>query len=74
MPKEFSTHLASELAAHRAARRAALGPVELPSQMVMDIHGLNFFIGQQVRDTVTGQVVEVIGGGTVQSSNKSTEP
>lgn len=46
-----------------AQLQAELGAVDTPESIIHDLLGLNFFVGQQVYDTVAGGIVEVQSGG-----------
>ncbi len=47
----------------RAKRRAALGKVPAPGQIISDLHNIPFSVGEKVYDSVTGLEVEVLGTG-----------
>lgn len=61
--------LISGLAVERAKRKASIGPVESPHQHILDSHGIPFFPGQVVFDSVTSSNAEVVHGGTTNASN-----
>jgi hypothetical protein len=64
----------ARMQAHAAAVKAALGAVPHPAARLLAVHGINFAPGQQVRDTVTGQLGVIRGGGQVlyQRQNPGT--
>jgi len=72
MAKHVHTVLAGALAVATAQRRLDIGPVAAPSQVVLDVHGLPFFAGQQVKDSVTGHLGEIIHGGVTNENTQNT--
>lgn len=68
MAKHTHQGIAGALALAKAKRRLHIGPVDAPSQVVLDVHGIPFFPGQQLIDTVTGQTVTVIHGGVTNEN------
>ena len=64
--------IAAHLAAHTAERRAVVGPVAHPHQLVHDALGHTVHPGQKVLDTVTGQLVEVQYAGIIEASHHQT--
>jgi len=52
-----------DLELQRARRRAKVGKVPTPEQILSDLHNIPFTVGEKVYDTVTGQEVEVVGSG-----------
>jgi len=52
-----------DLELQRARRRAKVGKVPTPEQILSDLHNIPFAVGEKVYDTVTGQEVEVVGSG-----------
>ena len=46
-----------------AKRRAKVGKVPAPEQIISDLHNIPFTVGEKVYDSVTGLEVEVVGSG-----------
>ena len=67
-PKLKHSVIVAELAAHQAAKRAALGPVPHPRQPLLDALGVRVRPGAKMLDSITGQVVEVVHGGIIQAA------
>lgn len=54
-----------DLELQRARRRAQIGKVPAPEQILFDLHNIPFTVGEKVYDTVTGLEVEVVGSGVL---------
>ena len=52
-----------DLELQRARRKARVGKVPGPEQILSDLHNIPFTVGERVYDTVTGLEVEVVGSG-----------
>ena len=63
--------LVAKLGADKARRIAELGHVHGPYQHAFDAAGLRHYHGQDVYDTVTGQVGKVVGGGVTNVKAES---
>lgn len=48
---------------HTAEVKASIGGAEHPHTMIFHVHGFDLVPEMQVRDTVTGQLVEVVYAG-----------
>jgi hypothetical protein len=55
--------LGGELELIQRRQRAAIGQVPGPSALGEELHQIPYTVGEQVIDTVTGEVVEVLGSG-----------
>jgi predicted transglutaminase-like cysteine proteinase len=60
-----------EARAHAAEVKAVFGHVPHPQEMIHRVLAVEHMPGDQVLDTVTGQIGEVVSGGIVQSTDQS---
>jgi len=52
-----------DLELQRARRKARVGRVPAPEQILSDLHNIPFVVGDKVYDSVTGAEAEVLGVG-----------